>query len=269
MDLGLAGKKAIVTGGSRGIGKAIAWQLAREGCEVAICSRNEGPLRQSADEIAEDTKRKVLAITCNTLSAEDIRRFVAQAAAGLGGIQIVVNSAARPSGRPGIDEATIENVDMADVRRDFEEKVLGYLRMVQAAIPHLKQAGWGRVINISGGTGRAPGIAVSPGVRNAAVVNMTKSMANVLGPYRINVNAVYPGRTITEDLIAAYSAQAERESTTVEALMKAADERTLLKRVMTAADVANVVAFLCSPMAVGIHGEAIAVDGGNRADMHY
>ncbi|MGE0806570.1 MAG: SDR family NAD(P)-dependent oxidoreductase, partial [Burkholderiaceae bacterium] len=125
MDLGLTGRKAIVTGGSRGIGKAIAWQLAREGCELAICSRNEGPLRESADEIAADCKRKVVAIPCDTLIGDDIRRFIGEAAAELGGLHIVVNSAARPSGRPGIDEATIEDVDMADVRRDFEEKVLG------------------------------------------------------------------------------------------------------------------------------------------------
>lgn len=269
MDLGLAGKKAIVTGASRGIGKAIAWQLAREGCDLAICSRSEKPLRESAAEIASDTQRKVLPIVCDTLSGEEIRKFVAGAVAALGSIHIVVNSAARPSGRPGIDEGTIESVDVADVRRDFEEKVLGYLHVVQAAVPHLKKAGWGRVVNISGGTGRAPGISVSPGVRNAAVVNMTKSMANVLGPYGISVNAVYPGRTVTEDLIASYAKQAEREGTTVQALMKAADEKTLLKHVMTAADVANVVAFLCSPLAIGIHGEAIAVDGGNRADMHY
>ena len=269
MDLRLAGRKAIVTGASRGIGKAIAWQLAREGCDVAICARNAAPLRASAEEIGADTGRRVVAFTCDTTSGQSIREFVTRAASQLDGIEIVVNSAARPSGRPGIDEATVENVDVADIRRDFEEKVLGYLLMVQAAIPYMKKTGWGRVVNISGGTGRAPGISVSPGVRNSAVVNMTKAMANVLGPYGINVNAVYPGRTVTEDLIAAYRVQAERDGTTVEQLMKAADERTLLKHVMTAGDVANVVAFLCSPMAIGIHGEAIAVDGGNRADVHY
>ena len=140
---------------------------------------------------------------------------------------------------------------------------------MQAAVPHLKQAGWGRVINISGGAGRAPGVAVSGGIRNIATVNLTKSMANALGPYGINVNAIYPGQTITEATLERYADQAKREGTTVEALHKAADERTLLKHVVTATDVGYVVAMLCSPLTVGVHGEAIAIYGGNRTDMHY
>ena len=123
-----------------------------------------------------------------------------------------------------------------------------------------------RVINISG---RAPGTAVSGGIRNIGTVNLTKSMANTLGPYGINVNAVYPGQTITEATLERYAEQARREGTTVEALHKAADERTLLKHVVTATDIGYVVAMLCSPLTVGVHGEAIGVDGGNRADMHY
>ena len=117
--------------------------------------------------------------------------------------------------------------------------------------------------------GRAPGLAVSGGIRNIGTVNLTKSMANALGPYGINVNAIYPGQTITEATLERYAAQAQREGTTVEALRKAADEHTVLKHVVTATDIGYVVAMLCSPLAIGVHGEAIGIDGGNRADMHY
>jgi len=265
VDLQLTDKKAIVTGASRGIGRAIARQLALEGCDVAICARTEGPLQEAAAALAHESGRTVVPIVCDTLNADSIKHFVHTAARQLGGIHIVINNAARVGGTPG----TVETVDDADVLRDFEEKVVGYLRTVQAAIPYLKQAGWGRVINISGGAGRAPGTGVSGGIRNIGTVNLTKSMANALGPYGINVNAVYPGQTITEATLERYAEQAQRDGTTVEAIHQAADARTLLKHVVTATDIGCVVAMLCSPLSIGVHGEAIGVDGGNRTDMHY
>src|SRR5262249_25938033 len=155
---------------------------------------------------------------------------------------------------------TVETVSDADVLRDFEEKVVGYLRTVQAAVPSLKQAGWGRVINISGGARRPPRGAGSGGIRTIATGNLTKSIANALGRYGINVNAIYPGQTVTEATLERYAEQAQREGTTVDALRKAADERTVLKHVVTAADIGHFVAMLCSPLCVGVHGEAIAVD---------
>jgi len=230
VDLQLTDKKAIVTGASRGIVRAIARQLALEGRDVAICARTAGPLQEAATALAHESGRKVVPIVCDTLNADAIKHFVHTAARELGGIHIVINNAARVGGTPG----TVETVSDTDVLRDFEEKVVGYLRTIQAAVPYLKQAGWGRVINISGGAGRAPGLAVSGGIRNIGTVNLAKSMANALGPYGINVNAIYPGQTITEATLERYAAQAQREGTTVEALRKAADEHTVLKHVAQA-----------------------------------
>src|ERR671923_1152203 len=140
MDLQLQGKKAIVTGGSRGMGKAIARQLAREGCDVAIGSRTEGPLREAAAEITQETGRKIVPLVLDTLDAESIKRFVRGAAEALGNIHILVNSAARVGG-------TIpDNMDVisdAQIIKDFEEKFLGYFRCAREAAPYMKKAGWG------------------------------------------------------------------------------------------------------------------------------
>ena len=265
MDLQLTGKKAIVTGGSRGIGRAIARQLALEGCDVAICARSEDRLKQAAAELAKESGRKVVPHRLRHAGRRRHQALRRHRARELGGLHIVINNAARVGGTPG----TVETVSDADVLRDFEEKVVGYLRTVQAAVPYLKQAGWGRVINVSGGAGRAPGTSVSGGIRNIGTINLTKSMANALGPFGINVNAIYPGQTVTESTLERYAEQAQREGTSVEALRRAADERTLLQHVVTATDIGYFVAMLCSPLTIGVHGEAIGIDGGNRADMHY
>ncbi|HLF71903.1 MAG TPA: SDR family oxidoreductase [Dehalococcoidia bacterium] len=265
MDLKLQGKKAIVSGGSAGIGKAIARQLAQEGCDIAIGARTEARLRATCDEIAKETGRKVVPITVNTLDVESIKRFVKQAADALGGVDIVVNSAARVGGASG----DIETLDENEILRDFEEKAIGYLRVTREAIPYMKQAGWGRIVNISGLAGRAPGTNMSGGVRNAATVLLTKAWANALGKYGINVNAVYPGLTVTEATHARLAEQATKENTTVAALLKAQDERMLTGHMNTAEDIAVVATFLCSPLSIGITGEAIAVAAGQGGDVHF
>jgi NAD(P)-dependent dehydrogenase (short-subunit alcohol dehydrogenase family) len=265
MDLQLQGKKAVVTGGSRGIGKAIARRLALEGCDVAICARNEGPLQESANELAAETGRKIVAFGADMSNADSIKTFIQRSAEALGGINILINSAARVGGSGGgFDTVTDE-----DIMRDFEEKVLGYFRCAKEAAPYMKEAGWGRIINISGGAGRAPGTQVSGGMRNVATVNLTKSLANNLGPLGINVNAIYPGGVVTEVSMDRLEARAQAENTTVEALMREQADRTLIKHLIDSEDIANVVTFLCSPLAIGITGEAIAIMGGSSPDVHY
>jgi NAD(P)-dependent dehydrogenase (short-subunit alcohol dehydrogenase family) len=265
LDLHLEGKKALISGGSRGIGKAIAFQLAREGCDVVIGARSEGPLQATVDEIAKATGRKVAGFTVNTLDLASIKGFVKQSADALGGVDIVINSAARVGGAAG----DIEEIDETEILRDFEEKAIGYLRVAREAIPYMKQNGWGRIINISGLAGRRPGTSMSGGARNASTVIMTKAWANALGKYGINVNAIYPGLTITEATFERWEQQARDQNTTVDALKAKTDEGTLLKHATTAEDIGYVAAFLCSPLAIGITGEAIAVAGGQGEDVHF
>jgi NAD(P)-dependent dehydrogenase (short-subunit alcohol dehydrogenase family) len=266
MDLRLQGKKAIVTGGSRGMGKAIARQLAHEGCDVAIGARTEGPLREAAAETAQETGRNIVPLVVDTLNAESIRRFVREAADALGGVHILANCAARVGG-------TIpDNMDVISdeqIVKDFEEKFLGYYRCAREAAPHMKQAGWGRIINLSGGAGRTPGTAISTPARNISCVALTKSLANTLGPFGINVNAIYPGTTFTEAVLERSAEQAKRQGKALDVYLEELRQRSLIRHLVTAEDVAQVVVFLCSPLAISITGEAISVSGGANADMHY
>jgi NAD(P)-dependent dehydrogenase (short-subunit alcohol dehydrogenase family) len=266
MDLQLQGKKAIVTGGSRGMGKAIARQLAREGCDVGIGARTEGPLREAAAEIARETGRNIVPLAVHTLDAESIKGFVRNAADALGGVHILANCAARVGG-------TIpDNMDVISdeqIVKDFEEKFLGYYRCAREAAPHMKQAGWGRIINLSGGAGRTPGTAISTPARNISCVALTKSLANTLGPFGINVNAIYPGTTFTEAVLERSREQAKRQGKAPDAYLEELRQRSLIRHLVTAEDIAYVVTFLCSALAISITGEAISVSGGANADMHY
>jgi len=266
MDLQLRGKKAIVTGGSRGMGKTIARQLAREGCDVAIGARSEGPLHEAASEICQETGRTIVPLVVDTLDAVSIKGFVRNAADALGGVQILANCAARVGGTipDNMDAITDEQII-----KDFEEKFLGYYRCAREAAPYMRQAGWGRIINLSGGAGRTPGTAISPPARNIASVALTKSLANTLGPFGINVNAIYPGTTITEAVLERYEQQAKGQGKTLDVYLEELRQRSVIRHLVTAEDVAQVVAFLCSPLAISITGEAISVSGGVNADMHY
>jgi len=266
MDLQLLGKKAIVTGGSAGMGKAIARQLAREGCDVAIGARTEARLSEAATEIAQETGRTIVPLVLDTLDAESIEGFVRRAGEALGGIQILANCAARVG---GTIPDNMETISDEQIVKDFEEKFLGYYRCARAAAPYMKQAGWGRIVNLSGGAGRTPGTAISTPARNIACVTLTKSLANTLGPFGINVNAIYPGTTITEAVLQRHRELAERQGKTLDKYLEELRQRSTIRHLVTAEDVAQVVTFLCSPLAVSITGEAVSVSGGVNADMHY
>ena len=165
MDLQLEGKKAVVAGASRGIGKAIARRLALEGCDVAIGARTEGPLNETAAELAKESGRKVVGVPVDTLDIDSVKSFISRSAEQLGGIEILINCAARVGGARG----DVETVSFDDVLHDFNEKVVGCLRCSQEAVPYMKQAGWGRIVNISGSAARSPGTQISGGARNSAM----------------------------------------------------------------------------------------------------
>src|SRR3954470_14140858 len=195
MDLQLDGKRALVTGGSRGIGKAVAKVLAEEGCQVAIAARTSETLEAAADELARGTGRSVVPITVDTGDDESVRAMARAAVDGMGGVDILVNSAAKPMGQSAPPKLAGITSDL--FWDDMNVKVLGYLRCAQAVAPMMAERGWGRIINVSGLGARSTGSVIGS-MRNVAVAAMTKNLADELGPYGINVTVVHPGLTRTE-----------------------------------------------------------------------
>lgn len=266
MDLELGGKAAIVTGGSRGIGKAIARELAREGVAVAIVARNEGPLDTAAGELRDETGGNVVPIAADTGSDASVRSMVAEAARQLGHVDILVNCAAKPGGQapePKLAEITDELF-----LEDINVKVLGYLRCAREVAPHMIRAGWGRIISISGLAARQTGTIIGS-MRNVAVVAMTKNLAEELGPHGINVTVVHPGMTYTEAAPRVIAMTAAARGISEEEAKHVRYTGNVLGRIIDSRDVANVVAFLASPKAVAITGDVIAASGGAPKSIHY
>jgi NAD(P)-dependent dehydrogenase (short-subunit alcohol dehydrogenase family) len=266
MDLQLQGKRALVTGGSKGIGKAIALQLAREGVDVVIAARNETDLAAAQREIAAETGRKIIAIAVDTKRDASVKALIEGAVAALGGIDILVNAAAQAGGQaPPPKLAQVTDPVFWD---DVDVKVMGYLRTAREIAPHMIAQGWGRIINVSGLAARQTGSIVGS-MRNVAVAALTKNLADELGPKGINVTVVHPGLTRTEKtapLVAARAASAGVSEAEIEQRQSA---NILIGRMVEAAEVADIVAFLASPRSVAINGDAIACGGGAKGAIHY
>jgi len=195
MDLELAGKVAVVTGGSHGIGKAIARALSREGADLALVARNVHDAEATAAELGNETGRIVRAYSADTGDDEAVRQAFAQIVNDFGRLDILVNAAAKPGGQappPKLAEITNE-----DFWSDVNVKVLGYLRCAREAAPHMLKRRWGRIINISGLAARSTGSIIGS-IRNVGVAALTKNLADELGPGGINVVCVHPGVTRTE-----------------------------------------------------------------------
>ena len=267
MDLELTGKAALVTGGSKGIGKAIARALAQEGVDVAIAARTQETLEATAAELAAETGRRIVPIVCDTGSTTAVNAMVASAVEQLGRLDILVNNAARPGGGPG-PVPPLEGITDENFAEEMNTKVLGYLRCARAAAPHLKANGWGRIINISGMGARQAGTAIGS-MRNVAVSALTKNLANELGPYGINVTVVHPGATWTERMPDLMETRAAEQGVSVEEAMRRASGGNAVGRFIDATEVAHVVAFLASPKSVAITGDAIAAGGGVGNAIHY
>jgi NAD(P)-dependent dehydrogenase (short-subunit alcohol dehydrogenase family) len=258
MDLELTGKTAIVTGGSRGIGKAIARELAAEGVDVAIAARTADALQQTAAELAEMTGRKIVPIVVDTASDESVKAMVEQAAAALGHLDILVNCAAQPGGQA--PPPKLADITDDAFYSDVNVKVMGYLRCAREVAPYMIQQGWGRIINISGLAARQTGSTIGS-IRNVSVVALTKNLADELGRRGINVTVVHPGLTRTEKTPGVVAARAERQGISVEEAEKRM-ATNVVGRMIDAREIAYVVAFLASPKGVAINGDVIAAGGG-------
>jgi NAD(P)-dependent dehydrogenase (short-subunit alcohol dehydrogenase family) len=259
LDLQLSGKTAIVTGGSAGIGLAIARGLYSEGVNVAIAARNSERLDKAVADIQSlpTSVAKVIPISADLTQAESIERVVSTTLAQFGKIDILINNAG--SARAG-SFLEINDDTFLDA---WNLKLLGYIRLVRAVVPHLKSQRDGRIINIIGGAGRTPRPAFLPGgTTNAALINFTRGIAKELAQDNIRINAISPGLTATEraERLAAQNAQARGIS--VEEFKAASLQAIPLGKIVKPEEIASLALFLVSDLASSITGAEILVDGG-------
>ncbi|CAM4319177.1 SDR family oxidoreductase [Paenibacillus phoenicis] len=258
MDLGLRGKRAIITGGSKGIGLATALTLAAEGAQVAIVARNEGPLQEAAAAIREKTGTEPLVLVADVTSGDDARRVVEQAAKHFGGLDILVNNAGTSAAAP------FEKVEAEAWGADLDLKLLGAVNFSRAALPHLRKAGGGAILNVTAIGGKTPGASSLPtSVSRAAGLALTKAMSKDLAADRIRVNAVCIG-LVRSDQIERKWRQTAPELTWEQF---ATDPRhgIPLGRIGQAEEAAKVIAFLVSEAASYVTGTAVNIDGGTSA----
>jgi NAD(P)-dependent dehydrogenase (short-subunit alcohol dehydrogenase family) len=260
MDLGLAGRRALVTGASRGIGLAVARALAAEGADVALLARGREALERAASQVDAQGPGRAVAVPADTGDDASVTDAVARAQELLGGgIDVLVNCAATPAtGAPFTDD---------DLGTEINVKVRGYLRCARAVAPGMAERGWGRIVNVSGLAARQTG-SITGSIRNVAVVAMTKNLADELGAAGINVTVVHPGMTVTERSPENFAAAAQRRGITAEEVEQGFADRVSIGRLVTAAEVADVIAFLASPRSVAMNGDTVLATGGARGAIH-
>lgn len=263
MKLGLEERVVIVTGGSSGIGLAVARAFAREGARVVITARRSEPLQRAAESLRSVSTHEVVAIESNTTIQASVDQLMQTVVARLGRIDVLVNCAANPAGLPS---NRIDDLDDAALLDALNTKVVGYARCCKAVAPIMRRQGWGRIINVGGLTAREP--ESLGGMRNAAICHMSKAIADQLGPDGITVNTVHPGIIKTEHLMRVFAAEAEqrgRSLTDVEASYVA---DTPTRRFVEMDEIGEVAIFLASSAAASITGETLGVDGGVTRTIH-
>ena len=256
MDLGLRGKVAVVTGASRGIGKAIAHSLLNEGCAVAICGRNAERLNAAVGDLSKDGAR-VIGVPTDVTSEGAVGRFVGAAVEAFGRIDILVNNAGTHI------RGTVETTTPAILDQQLRDKVFGFFATIQAVLPIMKRQRDGRIVNIVGQAARHPHPDRFPsGVTNAAVMAMTKSVADAVARDNIRVNAVCP-QYIESELLASLIAKEMRERNVDRATASAGFTRANpLGRTGMPDEVADLVAFLVSDRSNFTTGSSVSIDGG-------
>lgn len=259
MELGLRDRVALVTGGSMGIGKATALALAREGAHVAICARGKTLLESVAAEIAAETERTILPFVADLNKEEDAQRFVRKAVGHFGRLDILVNCAGSSPG------GTLQSLEEEQWMESLNLKFMGYVRTTKPAVEHMKERGWGRVINVIGNDGIKPiYFELTPGAANAAGINFTLAIAEELAPHGITVNAVNPGPVDTERWWGLVRTLAREMDISESEAQEKAVRSMPMGRLCTSEEVADVVVFLASEKASFVTAASISVDGAQR-----
>jgi 3-oxoacyl-[acyl-carrier protein] reductase len=252
MDLGISGKVVMVAAASKGIGLAVAKELAQEGCRVSICARHEEALGAACEAIGSARGH-----LCDVSKAEDLKRWYEATRSELGTPEIVVTNTGGPPAGP------LADLSDAQWQAGFESTVMNVVRLVRLAAPAMRERGWGRFVHLTSLVAKEPSpmLPISSALR-AGLMALTRLQSAELAPFGITVNSVLPGHTLTDRQLHLAQLRSEKLGITVdEALAKQADE-TPVKRLGVPEEIAAAVAFLCSSRASFLTGTSVLVDGG-------
>jgi len=265
VELDLAGRSILVTGGSGGIGSIVAEYFAREGADVTVSARGREKLEQTKEEIKSRAGTDIRVAEMDVTDAESIAIAVQSVVDATGRIDAVISSAVDVvGGLPG----SPSEVDVTSLSNAIDVKVLGILRLAQAVIPHMKSNGYGRIIGVGGASARQIGSA-SASVRNSALAALCKNMATELGPHGITVNVIHPGAVLTERNRPRVEAEMERNGGTFEEAEARMATTIPVGRMIHPEDIASLAMLLASPAGGAITGQTIAVDGGSTTAITY
>src|SRR5262245_9916187 len=256
MDFGLKGKVAMVLAASKGLGRASALALAREGCSLALCAREAKTLDATAMAIEKETHVPIIHGPCDVTREAERELFLRKTVDLFGRIDILVNNCGGP--KPGGFSDAPQAQDWQDA---FERSLMQVVRWTQAVLPHMN--GWGRIVNLVSTSVKQPidGLLLSNSVR-PGVVGFAKTLARELMPRGITINCVLPGSIRTDRMIELSQARAEKEKVSIDQVLAERAREIPAGRLGEPDEVGAVVAFLCSQQAGYITGTTITVDGG-------
>jgi 3-oxoacyl-[acyl-carrier protein] reductase len=256
MDLGIAGKRALVTGGSRGIGRATALRLAAEGCHVGICGRGAEGVERTVSELSEHGV-EAHGVVADVTAAGDIERFVAESAAALGGVDLLVANVGGMAGTTFLETTPEQWV------RTFELNLFHAVRAIHAAVPHMQRRGGGSIVVIASISGWKPGPRAQYGTAKASEIFLSGSLAWELAPHNIRVNTVSPGSTKFPG-----GGWERYQAANADVFSDFEQSEFPRGRLGTPEEIADVVTFVLSERASWINGANIPVDGGQgRPDV--
>ena len=265
MNLNLKNKNAIVCASSQGLGKAAAIDLAKEGVNLAICSRDQEKIDKAKEEILQKTEHniKVIALKADLDSLEDIQIFLQEVEQSLGEVDILVNNTGGPP------PSTFEQISDEDWQNAFNSTMMSAIRLSRAVLPNMKKKEWGRIINISSVSVKTPvnGLFLSNSLR-MGVLGWAKALSDELAAHSITVNTVCPGYTRTERVEAILESQSSSSGLSKEEIEKTIADNIPMKRVGEAEDLAGLITFLASEKANYMTGLAVQVDGGSARTFY-